>query len=99
LRLPEGYVAVHDVYTGYYLRPWVVRKRSCLRSFPLFLHTASKSVVQIVDRRKHGRAPTKCHALNVPAKCLVVHKGGTTEWVVGHNLPEPEDKKLVREID
>jgi hypothetical protein len=102
LQLPESYVAMHDVFNESQLRPKFVREGSRTLSEklpPILAHPATNSVVQILDRRRHGRAPKNCHVLDIPAKYLVVCKDGTTEWVAGHNLPEPEARKLIREFE
>jgi hypothetical protein len=37
--------------------------------------------------------------LDIPAKYLCARKDGTSEWVAGRELPEPEDRKLIREFE
>jgi hypothetical protein len=102
LQLPESYVAVHDVFNEAQLRPWFDRDNSRTLSPelpPVHAHPALNKVVQVLDRRKHGRAPKNCHVLDIPAKYLCVRKDGTTEWVPGRSLSEPEDRRLLREFE
>jgi hypothetical protein len=56
-------------------------------------------VVQVLDRKKFGRCPKNAHVLDIPAQYLCVRKDGTTEWVPGRSLTEPEDLKLLREFE
>jgi hypothetical protein len=102
LKLPDSYVAVHDVFNESQLRPWFDREGSRILSDefpPVHAHPALNTVVQVLDRRKHGRAPKNCHVLDIPAKYLCVRKDGTTEWVPGRDLPEPEDRRLLKEFE
>lgn len=55
--------------------------------------------MQVLDRRKHGKSPKNCHVLDVPEKYLRVRKDDSAEWVAGRGLPEPEDRKLLREFE
>jgi Integrase core domain len=85
LKLPESYVAVHDVFNESQLRPWFAREGSRILSEelpPVNAHPALNTVVQVLDRRKHGRAPKNCHVLDIPAKYLCVRNDGTTEYSV-----------------
>lgn len=102
LKLPDSYVAVHDVFNESQLRPWFQREGSRILSAelpPVVAHPALNKIVQVLDRKKHGRAPKGCHVLDIPAKYLCVRKDGTTEWVPGRELPEPEDRRLLKEFE
>jgi transposase InsO family protein len=102
LKLPASYIAVHDVFNEAQLRPWFEREGSRMLSDelpPVHAHPALNSVVQVLDRKKYGRAPKNCHVLDIPAQFLCVRKDGTTEWVAGKDLSEPEDKRLLREFE
>jgi hypothetical protein len=59
----------------------------------------SSSVEQVLDRKKYGRCPRNIHVLDIPAQYLCVRTDGTTEWVPGRSLTEPEDLKLLREFE
>lgn len=102
LELPSSYVAVHDVFNEESLRPWFDRDDDRVLStevLPVQAHPALDRVVQVLDRKKWGRAPRNCHVLDIPAQYLVVRKDGATEWVPGRDLREAEDLRLIREFE
>jgi hypothetical protein len=70
--------------------------RICLLLSCLQAHLALNTVVQVLDRKKFGRCPKNVHVLDIPAQYLCVRKDGTTKWVPGRSLTEPEDLKLLR---
>jgi hypothetical protein len=102
LKLPDAYDTTHDVFNESALRPWFQREdsRTLDTDFPpVQAHPALNHVVQVLDRKKYGRAPKNCHILDIPAQYLCVRKDGSTEWVPGRLLTEPEDLKLLKEFE
>jgi hypothetical protein len=69
--------------------------------FPPFqAHPALNPVVQVLDCKKHGRAPKNCHILDIPAQYSFVRKDGSIKWEAeGCLLTEPEDLKLQRKFE
>ena len=56
-------------------------------------------MVQILDRKRHGRAPRSAQPLDIPAKYLVVRVDGTLEWVPLSQLHEDDDLALVKKFE
>ena len=101
LDLPATYVAVHDVINQEYLRPWFQSPgRELTEDFPdVQPHPELNPVVQILDRKRHGRAPRSAQPLDIPAKYLVVRVDGTLEWVPLSHLHEDDDLALVKKFE
>jgi hypothetical protein len=96
-QLPDAYDSMHDVFNESALRSWFQRQvsRTLDTDFPpVQAHPVLNPVVQVLDRKKCGRAPKNCHILDIPAQYLCVRKDGSSEWVPGRLLSEPEDLKL-----
>jgi hypothetical protein len=102
LSLPSSYEAVHDVFNESALRPWFEKEGSRTLSDdlpPVKAHPALNTVVQVLDRKKYKRAPKNCHVLDIPAQYLCVRRDGSTEWIPGRRLTEPQDRRLLREFE
>ena len=56
-------------------------------------------VVQVLDRKRYGRAPCSATPLDIPAKYLDVLVDGTTEWVPHNRLNEDEERDPVKKFE
>ena len=80
LNLPQAYSRVHNVFNVCDVRPWLHSDRSLDVTYPAVApHHALNPVVQILDRKKYGRAPRFVDSyLDIPCQYLVVD---STRWV------------------
>ena len=102
LQLPATYNQVHDRFNVEQVRPWLHSgERSVDPDLPtLKPHPALNPVVQILDRKKYGRAPKHMASLlDRPAQYLVVYKDGSTNWIPGSHLQDGEAKKLLKSFE
>jgi hypothetical protein len=102
LSLPSSYEAVHDVFNESALRPWFEMEGSRTLSAdlpPVKAHPSLSTVVQVLDRKRYKRAPKNCRVLDIPAQYLCVRRDGSTEWIPGRRLTEPQDRRLRREFE
>lgn len=102
IKLPEAYSGIHDVINVSYLRPYFPDPD---REFepslpPIDLHPTFNPVVQIVDRRRHGRTPQELDSLlDIPAQYLVVRKDGSIVWQPQSALQAPEELQLIKKFE
>jgi hypothetical protein len=83
VHLPASYQLVHDTFSIEDVRPWLSHDSHALDpEFPAVqAHPALNPVVQILDRKKYGRAPRSCDdLLDIPAQYLVLRQDGSLEW-------------------
>ena len=69
-------VSLHDLWPGLH-----AECRLELDYLDVFAHPTLNRVVQVMDRKRYGRAPRRVELLDIPYQCLVVRVDGTTEWV------------------
>ncbi len=63
-------------------------------------HPALNPVVQILDRKRYGRAPLRpASLLNIPATYFVVRWDGSTQWISGRELTAPAEVSLVKKFE
>ena len=100
LKMPDAYVSTHDVFRVHDLRPWLhAPKRRLEVDFPdVVAHPTLNRVVQVLDRKRYGRAPRTAQPLEIPAQYLVVRVGGTTEWVPHNRLNHDEERELAKKV-
>lgn len=102
VRLPEVYSGIHDVINVSYLRPYFP---DLDREFepelpPIELHPTLNPVIQVLDRRRHGRTPQEIDSLlDIPARYLVVRKDGSTLWQPQSALQAPEELTLIKRFE
>lgn len=102
IKLPDAYSGIHNVINVSYLRPYFPDPD---REFepdlpPIELHPTFNPVVQILDRRRHGRAPRDLQShLDIPTQYLVIRKDGTTLWQPQSALQAPEEKQLIKRFE
>jgi hypothetical protein len=80
--LPATYQLVHDTFSVEDVRPWLSHDSHALDpDFPAAqAHPALNPVVQVLDRKKYGRAPRSCDdLLDIPAQYLVLRQDGSLE--------------------
>ena len=101
LKLPDAYVSTHDVFSVHDLRPWLhAPERRLELDYPdVVAHPTLNRVVQVLDRKRYGRAPRSAEPLDIPAQYLVVRVDGTTEWVPHNRLNEDEERELVKKFE
>ena len=100
-KLPDAYVTTHDVFSAHDLRPWLhAPERRLELDYPdAVAHPTLSRVVQVLDRKRYGRAPRSAEPLDIPAQYLVVRVDGTTEWVPHNHLNEDEERELVKKFE
>ena len=102
IKLPDAYSGIHNVINVSYLRPYFPDPD---REFepdlpPIELHPTFNPVVQILDRRRHGRAPRDLQShLDIPTQYLVIRKDGTTLWQPQSALQAPEERQLIKRFE
>ena len=101
LKLPDAYVSTHDVFSVHDLRPWLhAPERRIELEYPdVVAHPSLNRVIQVLDRKKFGRAPRGAEPLDIPARYLVVRVDGTTEWVPHNCLREDDERELVKKFE
>ena len=101
LKLPDAYVSTHDVFSVHDLRPWPHAPESRFElDYPdVVAHPTLNRVVQVLDRKRYGRAARSAEPLDVSAQYLVVRLDGTTEWVLHNRLNEDEERELVQKFE
>jgi hypothetical protein len=101
VKLPESYKQVHDKFNVVYVRPWLSSDRDLDIGYPAVApHPALNPVVQILDRKRFGRAPKYLDSyLDIPCQYLVVPKDGSTRWVSNSQLTESEDVQLIKTFE
>ena len=59
LKLPDAYVSTHDVFSVHNLRPWLHAPECRVElDYPDFVaHPTLNRVIQVLDRKRYGRAP------------------------------------------
>ena len=87
--------SVHD------LRPWLhAPDRRIELDYPhVVAHPSLNRVVQVLDRKRFGRAPRTVEPLDIPARYLVVRVDGTTEWLPHKYLRDKYEGELVKKFE
>ena len=62
-------------------------------------HPTLNRVVQVLDRKRYGRAPRSAEPLDIPTQSLVVRVDDTTKWVPNNCLNEDEERDLVKKFE
>ena len=99
--MPKAYSQVHDKFNEQ-VRPWLHTGDSTVDpDLPeLEPHPTLNPVVQILDRKRFGRAPKHIGSLlDIPAQYLVVYRDGSIGWVRGFHLKNHEEIKLVMDFE
>ena len=101
LKLPDAYVSTHHVFSMHDLRPWLhAPERRLELDYPdVVAHPILNRVVQVLDRKRYGRAPRSAEPLDIPAQYPVVRVDGTTEWVPHNRLNEGDERELVKKFE
>jgi hypothetical protein len=79
---PDPYKLNHDVFNVADIRPWLSHESHALHVDcpPVVPHPALNPVVQVLDRRRGGRAPRNCDLLDIPTEDLVLFVNGDIAW-------------------
>jgi transposase InsO family protein len=102
LKMPETYKHVHDKFNIIDLRPWLHSEEHTVEVDypPVEPHPTLNPVVQVLDRKRYGRAPLKpASLLDIPATYFVVRRDGSTQWVRGRELTAPNEISLVKKFE
>jgi hypothetical protein len=102
VQLPDSYSQVHDTFSVDHLRPWLSHDSHVL--YPHFpavrAHPSLNPVVQILDRKRYGRAPRDvADYLDIPTQYLVLLRNGDTEWRPRVALEDPRERRLVARFE
>jgi hypothetical protein len=75
LNLPDSYKLVHDKFNIIDERPWLSTDRSFDMAYPeIAPHPALNPIVQLLDRKRFGRAPKYLGSyLDIPCQYYVAH--------------------------
>jgi hypothetical protein len=101
VKLPESYKLVHDKFNVIDVRPWLSSDRSLDVAYPeVAPHPALNPIVQLLDRKKFGRAPKRIGSyLDIPCQYYAVRKNGEHEWIKSSALTEPGEVQLIKKFE
>jgi len=103
VKLPASYSKVHDKFNVIDVRPWFHSdERTVEVDYPaVTAHPALNPVVQVLDRKRvAGRQPqAPVSLLDIPAQYLIVRRDGSTAWIRGTALSEPDEIKLIKKFE
>jgi hypothetical protein len=101
VKLPDTYKQVHDKFNVLDVRPWLHVDRDLDVAYPeVSPHPALNPIVQLLDRKKFGRAPKRLGSyLDIPCQYYAVRKDGSHEWLRNSFLTEPEEVQLMKEFE
>jgi hypothetical protein len=101
VKLPASYSQVHDKFNVIDVRPWLHSDRSLDVSYPpVEPHPALNPVVQVLDRKQHGRCPRALASyLDIPCSYFVVRKDQSTDWVRNSFLTEAHELQLIKDFE
>ena len=100
--MPKAYSQVHDKFNVEQVRPWLHAGDPIVDTdLPeLDPHPSLNPVVQVLDRKKFGRALKHIGSLlDIPAQYSVVYRDGSTGWVQGSHLRTHEEKSMMKDFE
>ena len=100
LEMPNHYDLVHDVFSAHDIRPWLDYETHChdpdAPELPdVQAHPSLNEVLQVVNRRRCGPAPSGCEPTDIPAQYCCILRDGRVEWRPGTHLNTPAERLLV----
>jgi hypothetical protein len=98
---PSSYEAVHAIFNESALRPWLDKEGSRILSYvlpPGKAHPALNKAVQVLVR-KSASVHLRIVMCWTSWLSISVRSDDSTEWIPRRRLTEPDDIKLLQEID
>ena len=101
LQLLQSYSATHDVFSVADIRPWFsIAERTLETEYPEVQgHPALNKIMEVLDRKRFGRAPANAAPHDRPATYFVVRMDGSTEWIPLHHIIDEEERLLVKKFE